>query len=147
MEGCCTNVEIRDQQAELFLIVNFVSLSYISDFGDDSISHDMLLTAFKSYRSIEKRDTLTEMLATFDVENTDLLDLLSDYNCRRIPTADSLEGIILELAHQEMIQKPQYITDCFQDILTPETLKIKSLNDLKSIYMTRQKGYQGTKST
>lgn len=77
-------------------------------------------------------------LGNFNEENMgDLLDLLSDYHCRKKPTADSLKDILLELAHQELVQKPRYITNCFQEILSPKTVRVKSLDSLKNTYMTR----------
>ena len=43
--------------------------------------------------------------------------MLSFYNCYKKPTRENLRTIILELAHQEIIQKPKYIANCFKEIL------------------------------
>lgn len=40
----------------------------------------------------------------------DVFELLSSYKCYRKPSKGNIEVILKELAHQELIQKPHYIT-------------------------------------
>ena len=39
------------------------------------------------------------------------------WGCRKTPTAENIDSVILELAHQELIQKPKYIASCWSPIL------------------------------
>jgi len=74
------------------LTISIVFLTSVL-FGDDKITNHMILSAFKNYISMEEKDMINEMLGNFNEENMgDLLDLLSDYHCRKKPTADSLKG-------------------------------------------------------
>eukprot|EP00794_Sanderia_malayensis_P002217 gene2217-2525_t len=41
----------------------------------------------------------------------DLLDFLSAYKCNRQPNKDTIEVMVRELAHQELIQKPRYVAN------------------------------------
>lgn len=86
-------------------------------FGDSSITNDMLLRSFKQYIGSEERDLINELLTDFKKDDA-LLEFLDAYNCHRVPTKDNFIELILELAHQELVQKPKYITSCFADILT-----------------------------
>ena len=52
--------------------------------------------------------------AAFDDE--DLMERLNRYACRKRPTKENLRDRILELAHKELIQRPQYI-DCWHVLL------------------------------
>jgi len=52
-----------------------------------------------------------------DCQNEDLLDFLSTYKCFRLPTKDTMRTILLELAHQEIIQRPRYIANCWPTII------------------------------
>ena len=53
------------------------------------------------------------MFDSFDEHNDELMDLLSSYNCFRVLKENNFKNIIVELSHQELIQKPKYIINCF----------------------------------
>ena len=73
--------------------------------------------------SAEERDLLNLMFDSFDEHNEELMDLLSSYNCFRVPKENNFKNIIVELAHQELIQKPKYIINCFGMIFGEHLLK------------------------
>lgn len=68
----------------------------------------------------------------FNPADEDVLDFLTMWKCCKRPTKENIESIILELAHQELVQKPRYIVNCWTAILkelqtdpavqTPKTL-------------------------
>ena len=87
-------------------------------FGEESVSKDFLRRSFNLYISFEEKETLVSALAgELSLDNEDLLDLLSKYQCRRLISKENLEQTVDELAHQEIIQKPRYIIDCFSGVL------------------------------
>ena len=85
-------------------------------FGEESISVDCFIDGFKQYVSAEERDLLNLMFDSFDEHNEELMDLLSSYNCLRVPKENDFKNIIVKLAHQELIQNPKYVINCFSMI-------------------------------
>lgn len=67
-----------------------------------------------------------------------ILDLLSSFKCYRNPTEENLQEIILVLAHQEIVQKPRYVTDCWSPIITILKKLIKTPDDLSELYKERK---------
>lgn len=65
--------------------------------GDDNISDDLMLQAFKLY----EKDVINDCLKNREnlVQNIYLLDLLSSFNCYRYPNGENIESIISQLAH------------------------------------------------
>ena len=89
-------------------------------FGERKLESDILLESFKNYVSLEEKENFEQMLLNFEENNEDLLETLSFYKCHRNPSKDSLESILLELAHQEIVQKPRYIANCLSEVLTSQ---------------------------
>ena len=48
----------------------------------------------------------------------DLIDTLDSYKTFSNPTKEKLDRLLKELGHQEIIQKPRYMANCFQAVLT-----------------------------
>ena len=87
-------------------------------FGEECIDKASLLKSFCYYVAEGDRGTIDLLLSKkFDPEDEDVLDFLSSMNCRKLPTPENIDTIIDELAHQELIQKPRYITNCWSPIL------------------------------
>ena len=87
-------------------------------FGEECIDKASLLKSFRYYVAEGDRRTIGLLLSKkFDPEDEDVLDFLSSMNCRKLPTSENVETIIDELAHQELKQKPRYITNCWSPIL------------------------------
>ena len=69
--------------------------------------------------SQEERETILIALGDkFDPYDRVLLDFLSNLKCFTKLTAGNISQVIHELAHQELLQKPRYIIDCFVPILS-----------------------------
>ena len=108
-------------------------------FGDEALTDDLLLDSFRFYLSSEERATLDECLAgTLSPNDGEILHLLSSFICYRNPTEENLKEIILELAHQEIVQKPRYVTDCWSPIITILKKLIKTPDDLSKLYKERK---------
>ena len=110
-------------------------------FGEESVSDDFLLQSFQLYVSFEERDTLVAALSgNINPDDEDLLDVLSSYKCKRLVTMDNISQTINELAHQEILQKPKYIIDCFSSIVA--ALKVfgpfQSVDCLKEMYESKK---------
>ena len=52
-----------------------------------------------------------------DGDDSELLDVLSNYSTRRVPcTGTQLKKLLLEIAHKEIIQAPSYIRESWESI-------------------------------
>ena len=87
-------------------------------FGEESITPELLMNSFRNYIGAEDREVLDKCLSDgFDSNDDDVLDFLSSYKCYRAPTKDNIRSIISELAHQELVQKPRYVSNCWAPIV------------------------------
>ena len=106
-------------------------------FGEESMGSDFLLSAFRLYISEDEREAFQKCLAnTFVPNDDDVLDFLSSYKCSRSPTNENIMQIVSELAHQEIVQKPRYLMNCWAPIVKslitfPE---FKSVTALENLY-------------
>lgn len=95
--------------------------------------HTDLRATFLKFVSRQEKDVLTEALDNFSsVDMDDLLDVLNIYECRTRVTASSLPGIIYEIAHKELIQKPMFVIDCWREITQAQIFV--SCEELEQLY-------------
>ena len=105
-------------------------------YGEESITNDELLTSFSYYVTADDRDVLSNCLSDeFDCQDDDLLQLLSSYKCFKLPTKDNIKVLLVELAHQEIIQKARYVAQCWAPIISnlkthPQFFSVKSIKEL-----------------
>ncbi|KAJ8048025.1 hypothetical protein HOLleu_00181 [Holothuria leucospilota] len=107
--------------------------------GPDSVSEDILVTSFMDYISDDDRDCLKKALSNMeemdDEEYDELLDVLSRYRCRTVPSKGTVLKVVATVAHKELIQKPKYIIDaCSQSFHFIRAKGITSATDLHSLY-------------
>ena len=121
----------------------FLSRAVIASvlFGEGFIPSSFLLESFLLYVSQEERETILIALGDkFDPNDGDLLDFLSNFKCFTKVTAGNISRVIHELAHQELLQKPRYIVDCFVPILS--VLKafpaFQNLQGLQEMYLEKK---------
>ena len=71
-----------------------------------------------------------------DTADEELFDLLERFECRKIPTKENIMSLILEVAHKEIIQKPQYIADCWDGVFKEALTKgnLSTLEGICSVY-------------
>ena len=125
---------VREKYFPIRLSAAFIAAAL---FGEESLSYEFLFESFKLYISSEERDTLVDaMSGNLSMDDDDLLDVLGNYKCKCDITKDNISQTMNELAHQEMLQKPKYIIDCFSSIIA--VLKtftpFQSVNSLKEMY-------------
>ena len=108
-------------------------------FGEKAVSDGVLLQSFKEYLAPSEEQVVCEALITpgdkwdsDDRDDEDLLELLDRFGCRSLPTKENIKTLILEVAHKEIIQKAQYVADCWDDIFR-ESLAKGKLSTLEGV--------------
>lgn len=113
-------------------------------FGEDSVNEDIYLESFLKYVSNSEADVIQKVFSkSIGIDDDDLLDFLSAFDCKRQVTEENIKEIVVEIAHKELIQKPKYVSDCWVEILSPIKYFIPSNDALcqiyKSLYPTSSK--------
>ena len=104
-------------------------------FGEGSVTSMMLQDSFKHYVSKSEASVIEGCLSdSIQGDNAELLDFLSAFDCKRRVTQDNLVEIIRELAHKEIIQKPQYVADCWGPIVSHLKLYFPDMFSLHELY-------------
>lgn len=90
-------------------------------FGEKEVCEETLLNSFYRYLPPGDEVLVREAFKASEGEDAfddeELIDLLDRYGCRKRPTKENVRALILELAHKELIQRPQYIADCWHVLL------------------------------
>ena len=76
------------------------------------------------------------MMDVEDYSGSDeVLDILGQHNCKKVPTPETIAGIISEIAHKEILQEPMFIIECWKNVLQDSTIatSIEGVA-LKSLY-------------
>lgn len=108
-------------------------------FGEGAVSNDILLQSFKRYLAPIDEEVICTAL-TNDKEqfsdNEDLVELLDRFGCRSMPTSDNIKSLVMEVAHKEIIQHPQYVADCWEGIFrtTLTQRQFLSVDEVKRLY-------------
>ena len=97
-------------------------------YGNNAAVDDKdLLDSFLLYVSPTDRKVLIRALEEFDTMDVEeVIDALEDYQAKKVPTSSNLKGLLLELAHKELIQKPAFVSDVWRPLLQ------QSLSDMAS---------------
>lgn len=87
--------------------------------GEDSVSCEVLLNSFMEYMAEDEREVVDNLMKNRSqiCKNEDLLEVLGSYKCYLNPTEENIEDILCQLAHQELIQRPRYVSNCWATIL------------------------------
>lgn len=107
-------------------------------FGEKELKEDILMDSFLKYLPTEESDTVEaamkkEFLDSSD-EDEDVVDILASLGSKRVPkTGSDLHAVVLELAHQEIIQKPSYIRESW-DTITSTWNPFQNVDNLHTIY-------------
>ena len=79
----------------------------------------MLIDSFMLYVSRDEASLINKALAhEASLDEEEFMDFLTNFDCKRRVTELNLREIIHELAHKELIQKPQYVINCWKPILS-----------------------------
>ncbi|XP_051793651.1 uncharacterized protein LOC110945962 [Acanthochromis polyacanthus] len=81
-----------------------------------------LTEVFLQFTSCQERErSLMQALQDFSsVDPDNLLEVLNNYECRRRVSADTFPAILEEISHKELVQKPNFVIDCWRDIAKPQ---------------------------
>ena len=110
-------------------------------FGEEAISKDFMLNSFYEFVSNDEAETLKKASSSdFDLNDEELLDVLSSYKCHNLPTKDSISLIISQLAHQELVQKPRFISNSMAPMLNQlkNSPQFSSVANLMSFYESKR---------
>ena len=91
--------------------------------GESAVTSAMLTQSFRNYISVDEKCLIDKCLAgdmKWDDEDemSQLLEVFSNYDCRIMVNSENIIQVIEEIAHKELLQKPQYIADCWKDIVS-----------------------------
>ncbi|XP_066927273.1 uncharacterized protein [Clytia hemisphaerica] len=103
-------------------------------FGEDRVVSSDLLTSFCQFVSPEDKTTIERNLKEIDEDKSEIIEVLDLYKCHTSPTADSLENIVVQLAHKELIQKPKYIASAWSRVFDSVKFPISFMVRLKEVY-------------
>lgn len=110
-------------------------------FEESTIREELLFESFLLYVANNEAEVLLKCKSgEFDESDENLMELLSTYKCYRRPTSENILRISCELAHQELIQKPKYISNCWKPILVSlkDQPAFSSLEAIKKLYEAKK---------
>lgn len=87
-------------------------------FGEESIDDEFLLSSFRFYVTSEERETFHKIRkGDSESDDDDVLEFLGNYKTFTMPIKGNINSILSELAHQELIQRPRYVAQCWVPVL------------------------------
>ena len=104
-------------------------------FGEGSVTCGMLQDSFKRYVSISEASVIEGCLTnSIQCDSEEVLDFLSAFDCKWRVTSENVVEIIREVAHKEIVQKPQYVADCWQPIVSRLKIYFPDVRSLDELY-------------
>lgn len=111
------------------LVKGYTSVSYFPTFFSKAficfylfgteVTEDLFITSFKRYLSQLEEDLVESVLRNNDLpgEEEEFHDFLERFNCRSHVKKENVTRVILEIARQELVQKPHLMVAAWQPIL------------------------------
>ena len=87
---------------------------------------------YKQYLDPQEAGVVAKALDDFDPDDYDILDFLDEHNINRLPTKENIHEIIRDLAQNELIQAPTFISKCWATMLKSEMQELLE-EDLQSM--------------
>lgn len=105
-------------------------------YGEGAISNDLLMASFLNYISESERDLIQRAVdGQVDLSESDeFMEFLADFDCKKVVNTTNLNQILTELAHKEIIQKPQYVVDCWKNVIPFFLEYFPRLDNIDSLY-------------
>ena len=101
--------------------------------GEELITNEELLNELLRFVAKDDSDVISECLSgNLECDSEEILDVLSAYDVRQVPSVSNVQEVFTKLAHKEIVQKPNYITERWSAILRP--VKVNLLKDLDILY-------------
>lgn len=87
-----------------------------------------LVDCFLRYVTESDRMILESCRSDFkDVDKEELFEVLDHHNCRRVPTAENIEQLLEEMAHQKLIQEPAFVIEQWRYVLAPLRIELQDI--------------------
>lgn len=102
---------------------------------DAEVPESILLESFMKYLSAVEEDLLKEYLekACLPDDNDELLEFLERFNCRSAVSSENLRKLLIEIANQELIQKPHVMISTWK----PSVQELKQYPVLEHLWYSR----------
>jgi hypothetical protein len=101
--------------------------------GEEFITDEELLNELLRFVAKDESDVISECLSgNLECDSEEILDVLSAYDVRQVPNVNNVRQVFTKLAHKEIVQRPNYITERWSVILQPARGRL--LKDLDSLY-------------
>ena len=123
------SVEMQEDEWQAIakvLVVGFKQEQYLPAFLSPFLkqclgiepSAEELIKAFLHYVESYDRNILEKALVAVEtVDRDDLLSILSQYDCKKLPTEENLKTLLADVAHKELVQLPAFIETVWSPIL------------------------------
>lgn len=113
---------IKSYLSEKYFPVKFAPVFIKTAMGYE-ISEKEIMDNFINFISKSEANLVNMCLIDFDAINSeDLIDFVSTYKSKWAPTKENCVQLLKDIAHQELIQKPTYITKCFSEVFKSDLL-------------------------
>ncbi|CAM4735478.1 unnamed protein product [Leuciscus chuanchicus] len=87
-----------------------------------------LVDCFLRYVTESDRMILESCRSHFeDVDKEELFEVMDHHNSRRVPTADNIEQLLEEMAHQKLIQEPAFVIEQWHNVLAPMRIELQDI--------------------
>lgn len=114
-------------------------------FGEEHLDDSTIINSFKRYITPDEKETIDMFQkdeSNDGILKNELIETLDSYKAFSNPTKESLTCLLKELGHQELIQKPRYMANCFQSVFlarrVAEEHPFKSIELLTKLYTDRK---------
>lgn len=111
-------------------------------FGDESLPDKMLLNAFLKYISKTEERLVSSALTAGQTSNVFddefFQNILDRYRCRTKVSCMNVYGVFLELARQELVQKPYLMVCTWKNTLTPLKEKLPDAKAVEDLYSSME---------
>ncbi|XP_041938181.1 uncharacterized protein LOC121699809 [Alosa sapidissima] len=88
-----------------------------------------LVDIFLRYVTESERMVLDSCRSDFEsVDQEELLEIMDLHSCRRVPTADNIEQLLEELAHQKLIQEPAFVIEQWSNVMAPFRSELEGIS-------------------
>lgn len=93
------------------------------------------MESFRQYVSKDEHKVIQKCSnGELEPHDENLIELLSTFDCKRAVTESTILKTVTKLAHQELIQRPQYVTECWRPILAALTRSFPTVESLICLF-------------
>lgn len=102
-------------------------------FGE--VTDQELLASFKKYLSHDEATVVENVLnGLVEVQSDELMELLDHFKCRTLVKKENVRSVLIELARQELIQKPHLMASEWREVIGFLKQEVSSPSALDTVY-------------